>query len=455
VILPSIGMLQRIPGFPDQIRDINSGERVSALDGEQIAGGERLQYLARAHRGQGTFQASKINRFLQSADPLFNNAATLDIERGGRQVREMMGPSTFVQVITRLIPLPEALAAFDDIEPVAGCSISVADSPGHILAADIIAPKALPPRPRALYDGVALCAEATLDASTFAPVLLMDPIRIVTGATVPDGADALATVNAVQFRGDFAEIIAPATAGEGVLPVGGDCEAGAVLRRAGFRVRPSDAAVFTLAGITTISVRVPRLCIGYARESDILRTVADMLALELQLQKISTRVMLLEDAMRDQNVDAVIGIGGTGEGTNDGSIFALQNAGRTVFHGVGLTPGETTAFGFIGEMPVLLMPGRLDATLAVWRILGKLLIARLCGNDEVEMTTTATLTRKVTSTIGMAEFVPLRIEAGKAEPLAAKYLPLSVLTDANAWILVPPASEGYQTGTSVTVQPWR
>jgi molybdopterin biosynthesis enzyme len=122
---------------------------------------------------------------------------------------------------------------------------------------------------------------------------------------------------------------------------------------------------------------------------------------------------------------------------------------------VGLTPGETAAFGFIGERAVLLMPGRLDATLAVWRILGKRLIARLSGSDEEEMTTTATLMRKVTSTIGMAEFVPLHIEAGKAEPLAAKYLPLSVLTDANAWILVPPASEGYQTGTSVTVQPWR
>lgn len=368
----------------------------------------------------------------------------------------MTGPSsTFVQVITRLIPLPEALAAFDDIEPVAGCSISVADSPGHILAADIIAPMALPLRPQALYDGVALSAEATLDASTFTPVLLMDPSRIATGGTVPDDADALAPVNTVRFRGDFAEIIAPATAGEGVLPAGGDCEAGAVLCRAGSRVRPSDAAVFRLADITAVSVRAPKVCIGCARESDTLRAAADMLALELQLQKISTRVMLLEDAMREQDVDAVIGVGGTGEGTNDSSICALQNAGRSVFHGVGLTPGETAGFGYIGEMPVLLMPGRLDATLAVWRILGKRLIARLCGNDEVEISTMATLTRKVTSTIGMAEFVPLRIEAGKAEPLAAKYLPLSVLTDANAWILVPPTSEGYQTGTSITVQPWR
>ena len=368
----------------------------------------------------------------------------------------MTASATSLQVITRFVSLPEALAAFDDIQPVAACSIAVADSPGHILASDIIAPKTLPQRSQALYDGIALSADATLDASMFAPVLLTHPVRLDSGAAVPDGADALVTGNAVQFRGDFAEITAPATSGDGILVVGGNCEAGAVLRRAGAHVRPSDAAVFTLAGITGVSVRAPKVCIGCARESAILRAAADMLAQELQLEKLSAHLMSLEDALRDQNADAVIGIGGTGEGTNDRSMLALRTAGRIVFHGLGLTPGETAAFGFMGEKPVLLMPGRLDATVAVWRILGKRLMARLCGSgDDVEMTSTATLTRKVISTIGVAEFIPLRIEAGNAEPLGAKYLSLSVLADANAWMLVPPASEGYQAGASVTVQPWR
>jgi molybdopterin molybdotransferase len=359
------------------------------------------------------------------------------------------------QAITRLVPLSEALAAFDRVKPVVAQQIPVAEGAGQVLAADIIAPSALPLRAQALHDGFALCAEATLDASTFAPVLLTDPVRVVTGETMPDGADAVAASNAVQFRGGVGEIVAPVPSGEGVLPVGGDCEAGAVLCRAGSRVRPSDAAVFTLAGITEVSVRAPKVCIGCARESYILRAGADMLAHQLRQQNITTKVMLLDDAMREESADAVIGIGGTGEGVNDGSILALQKAGRVVFHGLGMTPGETAAFGFIGEKPVLLLPGRLDATLATWHVLGSRLGARLSGSDDVETTTTAMLARKVTSTVGIAEFIPMRVEAGKAEPLAAKYLPLSALTDANAWILVPPASEGYQTGTSVAVQPWR
>ncbi len=270
----------------------------------------------------------------------------LDISEGGRQVHDMTASSGPFQAITRLVPLSEALAALDRVKPVAAQQILVAEGAGHVLAADIIAPSALPLRAQALYDGFALCAEATLDASTFAPVLLIDPVRVVTGETMPDGADAVAASNAVQFRGGVGEIVAPVPSGEGVLPVGGDCEAGAVLCRAGSRVRPSDAAVFTLAGITGVSVRAPKVCIGCARESNILRAAADMLAQELQLQKINTHVMLLEDAMRDQNVDAVIGIGGTGEGINDGSMFALRKAGRIVFHGAGIDPGRDCGVWF-------------------------------------------------------------------------------------------------------------
>ena len=49
-----------------------------------------------------------------------------------------------------------------------------------------------------------------------------------------------------------------------------------------------------------------------------------------------------------------------------------------------LTPGETAAFGFAGSRPVLLLPGRLDAALAVWLTLGRRLLARLAGGDASE-----------------------------------------------------------------------
>ena len=65
-----------------------------------------------------------------------------------------------------------------------------------------------------------------------------------------------------------------------------------------------------------------------------------------------------------------------------------------------------------------------------------------------------TLARKVTSTVGLAELVPVRRYGEQAEPLASKYLPLSSLARSDGWILVPPDSEGYRAGATVMVRPW-
>ena len=64
------------------------------------------------------------------------------------------------------------------------------------------------------------------------------------------------------------------------------------------------------------------------------------------------------------------------------------------------------------------------------------------------------LARKVTSTVGLAEVVPVRRNGGQAEPLATKYLPLSSLARSDGWILVPADSEGYAAGAPVQMRPW-
>jgi molybdopterin biosynthesis enzyme len=121
-----------------------------------------------------------------------------------------------------------------------------------------------------------------------------------------------------------------------------------------------------------------------------------------------------------------------------------------------LTPGETAALGFSGPKPVLLLPGRLDAALAVWLVVGRRMLARLAGATlgDREPAETITLARKVVSTVGLAEIMPLRRVGDSAKPLAAKYLPLSSLASSNGWILVPAESEGYPAGTQVRMRAW-
>ena len=67
---------------------------------------------------------------------------------------------------------------------------------------------------------------------------------------------------------------------------------------------------------------------------------------------------------------------------------------------------------------------------------------------------TLALSRKVVSTVGLAEVVPVRRSGDRVEPLASKYLPFSALSRADGWILVPADSEGYSAGAQVSVSPW-
>jgi molybdopterin biosynthesis enzyme len=135
-------------------------------------------------------------------------------------------------------------------------------------------------------------------------------------------------------------------------------------------------------------------------------------------------------------------------------VHTLERAGRLEVHGIALSPGETAAFGRVDTRPVLLVPGRLDAALAVWLTLGQRLLARLAAATEESPAQLMGLSRKVASPLGLAEVVPVRLRDGAAEPLASGHWPLAAIAQADGWILVPPDSEGYPAGAEVVVRQW-
>jgi molybdopterin biosynthesis enzyme len=366
------------------------------------------------------------------------------------------------QRITRLTPLADALAAVDAlVRPVEPRETDVDKAVGRILA-DAVAPGTRPATALALRDGWAVKSEETTDAGSYAPaVLAFPPVRIETGDILPPEADAVALMEAVVFRGKSAEAVAPVGPGEGVLPKGADAEPGKPLRRVGECLRSIDAAVLLAAGIARVSIREPRIRLVRARSGNVvLDACYGWVARSIEadggvaiLDQDTEQSDHLEAALHDKGSDAVIVLGGTGNGSNDISVSTLARAGRVEFHGVGLIPGETAAFGFAGARPVLLLPGRIDAALAVWLVIGRRWLARLTERGEDETTTGAELARKITSTVGIAEVVPVRRDRDKAEPLASGYLSFSALARADGWILVPRESEGFPAGARVAVRP--
>lgn len=363
------------------------------------------------------------------------------------------------QRIARLTPLADVLAHIDShVKPVAPSRRDILSALGLALSEDIRAAQLLPAQAVALRDGYAVEAEATRDASPYAPVVITPPPFMNAGDALPLGTDAILPQEVVTVQGAMATILSPATIGDGVLPVGADAEPMAPLFRSGHVMRHRDIAVLRAASVPAVDVRVPRICVLQSRHGD--DRVLDAAAAWMKHavvaaggHPVSCANGDLAAALRAANTDAVIGIGGTGTGRHDSAVATLADSGELAFHGIAIAPGETAAFGFVGGRPVLLSPGRLDAALACWLFVGERILARLCGRPPDEAGRVARLTRKVSSSLGITELIPVACKDEQAEPLGSTYLSLQVLARANGWVSVPAQSEGYPAGASVAVRP--
>ncbi len=360
------------------------------------------------------------------------------------------------QRIARLTPLADVLARIDTlVKPVAPRDTAVAAAVGRRLADDCtVLP--VPGGAIALRDGWAVRSDLSTDASSYAPVPLPDATLIDVGEPIPAGADAVAPLDLVVLRDGRVELIGPVTAGEGVLPKGADADRRVPIVREGQRTGRTRAAVLAAAGVERLFVYAPRVRVVGTRRDPVIAAAASFVAGDIGAAggTVLSDGIALDDALTDAGADAIVAIGGTGSGRNDASVTTLARVGRLEVHGIALAPGETAAFGMAGSRPVLLLPGRLDAALAVWLVIGRRLMACLVGGTEEEPATKARLARKVASMLGLAEVVPVRLRDGAAEPIGSGYVPLSVLAQADGWILVPADSEGYPPDTEVVIRPW-
>jgi molybdopterin biosynthesis enzyme len=364
------------------------------------------------------------------------------------------------QRITRLTPLGDVLARIEAlVKPVPLRASDLSGALGWTLAEDVVANGPIPAMARALRDGWAVRSDLTTDAGTYAPAPLPSAVRIDVGQSLPDDADAVTPLDAVAMRNGVAQALAPIGPGEGVLSAGADAARGATLLEAGRRLARLQTELLASAGITAVRIRSPRLRLVRARQGGdafidaAFACVADAIG-SMGGVAVTAEPDGFANALADAAVDAVVVVGGTGSGRNDTTVHTLAAVGEMHVHGIALLPGETTALGAVGSRPVLALPGRLDAALAAWHLLGRVLMARLTGSREPPCLRTAKLTHKVSSTVGLSELVPVRCEGGFASPIASGYVPLSALAQADGWILIAPASEGYPAHTEVMIRPW-
>lgn len=376
------------------------------------------------------------------------------------------------------VPVAEALRWIDAQAQRSGAEeIAVASAAGRVLAAPVVARVDLPPEDRAAIDGFAVHAAATLGASDYDPVVLKpaeaagplipgSAAMLAAGRALPAGADAVVPFELAQAKGESIEVFGPVAEGAGILRRGQDIRAGAALFDAGRRVRPGDVGLLAAFGIERIGVvRRPLVRLVVAGAKDGAPDADGPLLHSLVARDGGITESLVSDVAEEAELaaaiaapgaDVVLVAGRSGTGGDDVAALALAKIGDLAIHGVALRPGGSTGMGSVGAVPVILLPGEPLACLAAYELFAGRLI-RLCGGRDAAFphrTCEAELSGKIAATIGLVEFRPVRIAVGPvAAPLA---VPdgggLATLREADGFVLVPAALEGYAVGAPVRVR---
>jgi molybdopterin molybdotransferase len=367
---------------------------------------------------------------------------------------------------------------------------------GRVLAADVVAAVAVPPFDRSAMDGYALRGQESFGADPYNPlefdvVGLSLPgrpfdgtvgpgqaVRIMTGAPLPDGADAVLpaeeTEEVTGEAGARVRITDAVPPGRHVGRRGEDIEPGAVVLRAGRVLRPQDVGVLASIGACPVSVvRRPTVAVlvtgdellpcgsrpeGFRIVDSNSVMLAALIHRDGGLASIGPLVPDRREAVRaallSAEADVILVSGGSSVGQEDHAPQVLAELGELSVHGVALRPASPTGVGFLSDRPVFLLPGNPVSCLCAYDLFAGPAIRRL-GDRSMELphrTAMLPLARKIASAVGRVDYVRVVIRDGQVEPVATSGASiLSSTTRADGFVLVPRDSEGFPAGETVQV----
>lgn len=353
-----------------------------------------------------------------------------------RRARGLRQPSSLTPVADALTRLAAPL------RPAPAEPVPVEAAVGRVLAEPIRAPAAVPPRAVAVREGWAVAAADTVGATSYTPMILSSPPPFVRiGAALPPGADAVVPPDAVATVAGFAELTAAVAPGEGARRAGEDASEGATLRGAGERMHAVDAVVARAAGVAVCAVRRARVhVIGKSPAGVLIARFFEAAGATVTHDPLDRGVF---DLRRRSEADLIAVVGASDPRA------VLSQADAVVADALALRPGEGVGCALAGRAPVLVMPDRLETALAAALVLMRPCLDRLMGAAAEPRAVTAPLLRKLSSTVGLTELALLAETNGGLEPLGAGDITLTAIVRANAWLAIPPESEGVAAGETV------
>ena len=347
-----------------------------------------------------------------------------------------------------MIPVEEALEiVLREARALPGEDVGLGEALGRVLAEDVASDVDLPPFDRVAMDGYALRAADVATAPVALdvigevragqwPDLTVGPgqaARIMTGAALPPGADAVQQVEKTQPLDEFrVTVLAAVASGANVAPCGSEVRAGDIVLARGRVIDPSAIAVLASAGRARVRVaRRPVVALLVTGDEivevavrpgpgQIRNTNGPAVAAQARLAGAEVRLLGVAPDRQDAIVEALrsglaadvlVVSGGVSAGDYDLVEPALLDLGATfLFTRVAIKPGAPLVFGTCGETLVFGLPGnpvsaQVTFDLFVRPALLKMQGARILGRPRVEVE----LLGAVKNRAGRRSHVPARV----------------------------------------------
>jgi molybdopterin molybdotransferase len=406
-----------------------------------------------------------------------------------------------------MLDVDAALArVLEAIAPLPAEDAPLLSAGGRVLAADVVAHDNVPPFRNSAMDGFAVRVDDIAAATWSVPVELPvagdvaagqrdipilhrgQAIRIMTGAPLPTGADAVVRFEETNAPPPGAEgargivrIFRAAKPSDNVREAGEDIARGTVVARCGEVLTAARLGLIASVGQPRVAVHrrpvvgilstgnevVPPgadLAPGKIRDSNafVLATLATAWGADVRLLGIArdTVADLTGKLGAAEDADLIVTSGGVSLGDFDFVKDVLRSQGEIAIWQVRMKPGKPLAFGHIGGTPLLGVPGNPVAAAVSFILFGRPAIRRMLGHESADEKTVEVECADAIDNRGQRRhYVRVRLEAGSDGRAIARITGeqgagvLSSLAAADALLIVPEDLERAEVGTRLRAMP--
>lgn len=384
------------------------------------------------------------------------------------------------------------------IEPLEAQRVPILEATNRVLAQDVHADGDIPPHSNSSMDGYAVQAADTARARPGTPVRLRvvedlpagyvpdqevtsgTAVRIMTGAPLPPGADAVIKVEDTETADEYVNVFAEVDPGNYVRPAGEDVQKGALVLRRGARLRPQEIGMLAALGRPEVLVsRRPRVAIlatgdelvpinaplapgkirnanSYSNAAQVMKYGGEPVLLGIARDTVTELTTKIEDGL-NHDVDLFLTSGGVSVGDFDLVKDVLAAEGEMDFWRVRMKPGKPLAFGRIGGVPILGLPGNPVSVMVSFEMFARPALLKMQGaTDWRRPTVEATLMDEIPRKDERRHFVRVRL-AWEDEEYHAHLTGaqgsgiLSSMVKANALAVIPEGWDHAPAGARVAV----